>query len=446
MLAGISLSANPVIQGMAADTWQSLPNTKIRPLCPASTACTGINGIEGCGAVVWSWSGGTFDTRRNRIIIWGGGHGAYFGNEVYGFDVNALTWSRITEPSCPVASNTTCQGTLSDGTPNGRHTYDGLDYIAHADAFFCFGGSLSCGTPCHSNLTWTLDFATNKWKDMQPAGTPPGQGQLVCLTSAYDSLTRKVYLRDPYNLYSYDYTANQWTTLGSWTGPWADQTSTIDTKRRLLFAGGSGSLIVRDLVANRDVTANWQTTGGASIIAAAAPGLKYDPVSDNLVALVNFTVYELDMATKAWTQKATANITPPSQYHGGHYGRFSYSPAENAFFFVPAVDDNVWVYKHTAGGGSSAETGSKTPDRLPDISASPNPASGKVFIRASNCRSLRIYNINGECVDNISRSVAGLSRGTPFEISWKPAGLPAGIYILKAADSRGSVSKRIFLQ
>jgi len=39
------------------------------------------------------------DTKSNRLIIWGGGHGDYFGNEVYGLDLNNMTMSRLTEPS-----------------------------------------------------------------------------------------------------------------------------------------------------------------------------------------------------------------------------------------------------------------------------------------------------------------------------------------------------------
>jgi hypothetical protein len=35
-----------------------------------------------------AWGGGAHDTKRDRLIVWGGGHGDYGGNELYAFDVN----------------------------------------------------------------------------------------------------------------------------------------------------------------------------------------------------------------------------------------------------------------------------------------------------------------------------------------------------------------------
>ena len=60
---------------MKADSWMSAANTKIRPLCPSEASCAGITVTEGCGAVVWSWSGGVFSSHpaamydvRGRVV------------------------------------------------------------------------------------------------------------------------------------------------------------------------------------------------------------------------------------------------------------------------------------------------------------------------------------------------------------------------------------------
>src|SRR5262245_36785088 len=44
-------------------------------------------------------SGASYDSSRDRMIVWGGGHGDYAGNEIYVFSIPTLTWSRINNPS-----------------------------------------------------------------------------------------------------------------------------------------------------------------------------------------------------------------------------------------------------------------------------------------------------------------------------------------------------------
>src|SRR5260370_503801 len=58
--------------------WYQIPNTSIQGLCPPYTD---IQGSTGCKAVMSAWSGGLFDTKRNRLIIDGGGHTDEYSNE-----------------------------------------------------------------------------------------------------------------------------------------------------------------------------------------------------------------------------------------------------------------------------------------------------------------------------------------------------------------------------
>ena len=66
--------------------WHELPNTDLESVC----ACG--NGFDyACGNTwggIFAWSSGDFDATRNRLLMWGGGHGDYYGNELYALDLN----------------------------------------------------------------------------------------------------------------------------------------------------------------------------------------------------------------------------------------------------------------------------------------------------------------------------------------------------------------------
>jgi len=134
---------------------------------PPYDSISDIWGGGGPGNVIGAWCSGVLDTKRNRLVVWGGGHNDYYGNEVYAFDISTFTWHRLNDPS-PIKDKNICGPYNPDSTPVSRHTYGGLAYIAHADRFFGLGGSQAglmmtsmqdlsvsnCGTPpSHSHAT-----------------------------------------------------------------------------------------------------------------------------------------------------------------------------------------------------------------------------------------------------------------------------------------------------
>ena len=117
------------------DRWISIPGTAMKSAAPDPARFPAIQGAMGVEAVVAAWSGGAFDTRRNRLVLWGGGHTDYHGNEVYAFSVESMSWERVTEPNPAPRLDFE---TNADGTPNCRATYNGLAYLVHADRLFSF--------------------------------------------------------------------------------------------------------------------------------------------------------------------------------------------------------------------------------------------------------------------------------------------------------------------
>ena len=319
---------------MQAGQWMELPNTKIRSVLP-STQQSG-NPVN----VVSAWSGGTVDTKRNRLLVWGGGHTDYSGNEVYALDLATLSIKRIVEPSSATGQSS-CNSSLPDGTPVSRHTYDGLTYIAHADRMFATGGSMA---PCGSAdmATWTYDFTASKWQKVlsnSPLTVDFG------FMAAYDALTKNVFVKDREDFYSYSLEANKYTKLNSSTQDVSLYFSgALDTKRRKFVMVGDGVVKVIDLATYQMTTMS--TTNAPGILSQSSPGLEYDPVADRIVAWNGGSnVYALNMDTKVWAQVAVNPGPTGSAASEGTFGRWGYVPQYGVFALINDIDQNAWVFK-----------------------------------------------------------------------------------------------------
>lgn len=73
---GTSVEAFPELK---RNTWCEIPNTHLLDASPKN--------LPVGRSIIAAWSGGAFDTKRDRLIVWGGGHGDYNGNEITGFDI-----------------------------------------------------------------------------------------------------------------------------------------------------------------------------------------------------------------------------------------------------------------------------------------------------------------------------------------------------------------------
>lgn len=272
----------------ATTGWFQLPNTHLRTVCAAEEGFSQISGNTGCDAITAAWSGGVFDTKRNRLIIWGGGHSDYYGNELYAVNLDAQTITRLTDPGLPKASSGSCSTSVASGTqPNSRHTYDGIEYIQKRDKLFAFGGSLACDSGNFGKDTWTFDFTTSKWQLMNPAGPIPA-GDAGMMT-AYDPSSGLVYLHDRINLYSYNVDTNQYAKLSTESVAigW-DLNATFDPKRKKFVIVGWDQAMGGGRVYSYDVGSGatpkaLSTTGGSTVVNTMFPGLEYDPDRKSVV-------------------------------------------------------------------------------------------------------------------------------------------------------------------
>lgn len=327
------LKASP-LEGLAPNSWRAVPGTAMLQVAPPKS--DSIWGRMGPDAVVAAWSGGAFDTKRNRLVLWGGGHTDYYGNEVYAFNVDSLRWERLTDP-CP---NPKLSAEFNDdGTPNGRATYNGLAYLTATHQLFSFSGSVVGNgfASCKSTMAFDLDAKT--WRNLGAAGTPSP----LCLgsTCAYDPVTRQVWWGQSPGMYSFDPGANRWTKHSD--DEFYYLTSAVDPKRGLWIVVGNGNVFAVDVRSGAPVRQTWKTTGGDAFIKKGNVGLDYDPVRDRIVGWAGGAVYSLDLETKVWTAVDAPGAPAPTP--NGIYGRWRYVPGVDAFVVVTSASEDVRFFK-----------------------------------------------------------------------------------------------------
>jgi hypothetical protein len=365
LLLPLMLHGNSNLSIPATPGWFSVPDSSLQSVCPPETAQYDF--AANCRNVIAAWNSAIADTKRSRLIIWGGGHADYAGNELYALDLGTLRMQRLNEPS-PVNTSGKCVEMLSDGRPNSRHTYGGLAYITHADRMFSFGGSLNqCGF--FTNATWTFDLETLQWKNMSPAGGAPAA--LPGAVSDYDPNSQSVFLHDTTDFWQYDYDKNRYKKVGANISINYRMNGVIDPKRRIFFIFGAASMVGGGLkaisIAPGSNYAMQDWTGRASntcgpLLSANYPGLAYDSALDRIVGWPNFgdEVYLFDPDTKSCTAQTFSGGPPDSAHVGsphttnGTFGRFRYFAKSGVFALVNQANSNAYLLRLPAPAADAA--------------------------------------------------------------------------------------------
>ena len=342
--------------------WYQIPNTSIQGLCPPYTE---IQGATGCKAVMSAWSGGLFDTKRNRLIIHGGGHTDYYGNEIYAIDLNANPIAPVlvkdASHGTAISNLSTCPEAFTDGTPNSRHIYNGELYLPVQDTYFLYGAFKStCGNDTDGQ--WQYSVASGAWTQQTPATHPSHAVNGSVPQFAYDPTTQNIYEVEDNtgNFWQYNVATNTWTNLKSVTACTnvLNMTTAIDDGRRFYFCIGNGGFGKVSLTAPYTAT-KLTGTGCSAIISKAGPGFVYDPVQKLMVGWAGGdTAYIYNPDTDS-CNAVTYSGGPTVIQGNGTYGRFNYSPALGVFVVANSIDTNAYTLRLTQSGGTG--TGSSGP-------------------------------------------------------------------------------------
>jgi hypothetical protein len=334
--------------------WFQIPNTTINSVCAVNQGFPEVAGNEGCTAITDDWSGGVMDTARNRLLIWGGGHSGYAGNEVYALELDTLSMVRLDDPSTPVtAQPATCAGftnptTYADGRPSSRHTYNQLAYLPNVDAMFAWGGSQwPCGF--FADDTWLFNLSDLSWTQKSHTNVPSrNYGRAMAL----DPNTNLIYARDDFNLFSYNVETDTWTTRSGSSGMDDNKNAVVDPVRKRYYLHTNATattLFWYDISSPSGTLAlqSIQTTGCSGFIGNYQAGMEYDPIQDRIVGWSGGnTVYVLNPDTGSCTTVAPSG-GPTTVSAQGTWGRFRYSAALNIFVVCNSVNENCFSLRLT---------------------------------------------------------------------------------------------------
>jgi hypothetical protein len=116
--------------------------------------------------IIIAWSSFDWDSKRGDLILYGGGHANYSGNDVYRWRGTTRLWERASLPSqivlTPNGFHTAIDGV--DNAPASAHTYDNSLYLPIIDRFLTFGGaSYNTGNPYARPLTSSTAWFTGPY-------------------------------------------------------------------------------------------------------------------------------------------------------------------------------------------------------------------------------------------------------------------------------------------
>jgi hypothetical protein len=299
---------------------------------------------------IMAYSGGVFDSEHDVILIFGGGHADYWGNEVCAFDVATLKWKKMYEPDAEARYTNDnidhVNGKLKDSDkPYTRHSYQMLAFVPTAKRMFVWSG---CGpgwgkiapTCVAPKDAWYYDYSANKWEQLATGG-PSGYGGGTC----YDPKRDVVWALEGTSwppLWQFDVKTSKWSKhpLKPESAAGAHLDLIYNAKRDVILAGvteGKLSYLINPatFAVEKADTSDYKPAGYG--------GLTMLPEHDAAISLTGDpTLGVFNFDTKRWS-KLDGPDGGPKMLGYAVYGRLWWSPIDKVVLFVGPA--GTWAYK-----------------------------------------------------------------------------------------------------
>ncbi|MBW8844399.1 MAG: hypothetical protein JF607_05435 [Burkholderiales bacterium] len=127
-----------LLDSVTPGSWVQANVNSFSTAFPVGSVAVPSSGLSDSGAVVRAWSSFTWDSQRGNLLLFGGGHYNYLGNEMYVWNGSTGLWTRGSLPSAVFAPD---YMVTDNSAPQSAHTYDNNNFLPVNDRFLTFGGA-----------------------------------------------------------------------------------------------------------------------------------------------------------------------------------------------------------------------------------------------------------------------------------------------------------------
>lgn len=139
-MAGTLTTILNTIQNAPENSWvQMNTNHFSDAYVPADLRADPYSSYSNPATIILSWSSFAWDPNRGDLLLFGGGHANYAGNEVYRWRGSTQKWEIAALPSALDSNLIPVGGALH--APQSSHTYDNQLFLPVADRFVTLGGA-----------------------------------------------------------------------------------------------------------------------------------------------------------------------------------------------------------------------------------------------------------------------------------------------------------------
>lgn len=304
------------------------------------------------GGMVTAWSGAAYRYDTDKMILNGGGHADYSGNDVLEFDSATGVYTLLRSASTDFTGYTAAAPLriMADGSRPSVHSYQGLAHIG-GSTMYAMGGSLASNAGTVDQSRWTFDLTTKVWDDQViDTNTGPGLGCYLF----WDTGLSTLYLVRTGILHTINTSTGALTKLiPADSGYSAGFTYGIsyDPVRQVMvaigqidFALGTGTPIMRTYNTSTGVS----TIQATPILDAYAAGAEYVADIDRHVFWAGGnTLYFVHPVDFTITTQIVGGITLPDKTETGMYGRFRWSSTLQRFIIVVDLQDTAYYIEYS---------------------------------------------------------------------------------------------------